>query len=549
MDSLRPLSSPSVQPLAKLGPVQEKKSQPENPRDQVAVGVGLVPPEPAVLPGGEAVPDFKAYLARVQGRIKKEAIPPEKVPVRLFGEDLALAAPRPLRDGEIRHEMAHLMEDMQVARRGMFGGGVDMAVAVMLAGLLVEKVPEADKHLASWRDAPERNTTKLDFHWGKVDQATFRSKAAELEAKLADPEATEVARYRLGGGINGTYIVVLSNGAVGVWKPVERESQKKLRSQLEEDHQGRREVGAYVVDKAMGHMARVPPAVFRKLGEQEGALLAFVPGAQTAILSPSSAQVLGDPSQPAYRKLAVFDHTIGNVDRHQKNWLVVSEGEGVSPSEAEASPVPIDHGLCFPLANTDQGDHNFNFSKQVQVGEEERQGLESLMAARSGVESELQALDIKPEAVSAMFERAQTMLEGGQTTNAWRGLGDGPEAELEELMKELNKMMGMDPRMGFGMMNPMMPPLGMAGLALGAAANQVFHKKMAIFDRPAGDRDALAQAAKALDGLNSQDRRKAKLQIVLDDQAPARARDRARHDEILRRYLRDEPEPPKNAGG
>lgn len=140
---------------------------------------------------------------------------------------------------DLKKELKGLDDDLRPMRAGGFPFA-DPLVMMMMAALAdpLDKIPEADRGLKSWKDAPERTTTELGFSWGKVDQSTFNEKVKELEARLSDPEATEVARYRLGGGINGTYIVVLSNGAVGVWKPVERESQKKLRDQLEEDHQG-----------------------------------------------------------------------------------------------------------------------------------------------------------------------------------------------------------------------------------------------------------------------------------------------------------------------
>ncbi len=444
---------------------------------------------------------------------------------------------------DFKKEIKGLDDDLRPMRAGGFPFADPLMMMLMeaLADPL-DKIPEADRELKSWKDAPERTTTELGFSWGKVDQSTFNEKVKELEARLSDPEATEVARYRLGGGINGTYIVVLSNGAVGVWKPVERESQKKLRDQLEEDHQGRREVGAYLVDSAMGHMARVPPAVFRKLGEQEGALLCFVPKAQNARLSPSGGQILGDATQPAYKKLAVFDHTIGNVDRHQNNWLVVSESGEISPSEAAASPVPIDHGLCFPLKNEPQGFHNFNFSNQVELGEEERNGLQSLMEARATLEPALLELDIKPEAVEGMYQRAQTMLDGGKTTNAWRGKGDGPEAELASMMKELERLMGgLDPfrgrdplgGAGWGMMGMPGMMIGMPLLlpALPGLGFPPVHQKKLILDAPAEDKGALDAALNALHDLGDDAFKRARVQIVMDDSAPG-----LRHEEPPERF-------------
>lgn len=106
-----------------------------------------------------------------------------------------------------------------------------------------------------------------------------------LEAALLDTQATVVSRRSLGGGINATEIVELSNGVKAVWKPSAGEYMTKLRDNLEEDHQARREAAAYLIDKALGHVAGAPPTVLRSLEGKQGALMLFVEGTPGALIA------------------------------------------------------------------------------------------------------------------------------------------------------------------------------------------------------------------------------------------------------------------------
>ena len=124
----------------------------------------------------------------------------------------------------------------------------------------------------------------------------------------------------LGGGVTSSYLAVLDNGMVGVWKP-----------QRDVDLTGSRfwaEIGVYRTARAMGVTA-VPVTVRRKINMEMGSLQAYIPEANT----PKSAN---RPTQrPAWMML--FDYIVGNVDRNSGNWL---EMPGLAS-------VLIDHALAF----------------------------------------------------------------------------------------------------------------------------------------------------------------------------------------------------------
>lgn len=232
-----------------------------------------------------------------------------------------------------------------------------------------------------------------------------------LETALADPEATMAQKRFFGGGVNGTYLVTLSNGARGIFKPTAAENQSKLRANLEEDHQGKREQAAYIVDKHLGHMGRVPPTVRRSFDGQEGAFIYFVPGTTIAASATEHwERIFSNTEEPNYHRLSVFDNVIGNLDRHTGNWMINERGEAV----------PIDHGLCFPHRNGDQGYINYDFGAPTALHEEDKDMLTRFMMRRAEISEELSPL-LEKVAIDAMFERVEGMLARGRTYQSWRG--------------------------------------------------------------------------------------------------------------------------------
>jgi len=234
-----------------------------------------------------------------------------------------------------------------------------------------------------------------------------------LEAALKDPKVKVLNKVAMGGGINGTFRVTLSNGMQAVWKPTAAEDMRQLRTQMQIDHQSRREVAAYLVDKAMGHLAGVPPAVYRDLGGESGALIADAGDIETAAAG-------GYERAPEYDILAIYDHVIGNLDRHGGNLLVTADGH----------LIPIDHGMAFPEANARQGWMNFIFTRSVKLKPSQRVALEALELQRPALKKQLMAVlvdgsdkdsrDHVERSLQAMFERVDQLLADGQTSGWWR---------------------------------------------------------------------------------------------------------------------------------
>jgi hypothetical protein len=333
----------------------------------------------------------------------------------------------------------NLMDGLDRAGRHEAGPKIDLAKGKPVADeVLKPQGPVLKMFEAALKDNPVENNVLRHAMQGALDkaQADLQAKTEKLkglskqlattapeqvpgicktlEAALLDPEATVLKKTHLGGGINSTYIVHLSNGARAVFKPTAGEDQSKLRKQCEEDHQGKREQAAYIVDKAMGHLGRVPPTVRRTIVDQdgkaeEGALLYFIPNAKTAKISTGRRDISGDPKNPGYHRMAVLDNVIGNLDRHGGNWMM-TEGKDA---------LPIDHGLSFPHQNKEQGYINFDFKQPVELHDQDRQGLENLVAQEQSIRAELSPL-LEPVAVDSMYERVGKMRTEGTTSGWWR---------------------------------------------------------------------------------------------------------------------------------
>ncbi len=246
----------------------------------------------------------------------------------------------------------------------------------------------------------------LGFSWSQTED--FPARARALEAQVAN--GVEVGKKRLGGGKNGSFLVELSTGPCTVWKPRAYELGDKQRAQLgPRSDQALRDVAAYKVDGFLGHLAHVPPAVASGLDGREGALSLFVPGCVDGRDLGEKPVVLGALSEQDYRNVALFDHVIGNLDRHGGNWLIDREGH----------VVPIDHGLAFPLKNEAQGFHNFDFERNFELNDGEKARLNSFLLRRGEIRDALGPL-LEPEAIEAMFERVEHLLTKGRTSSWWR---------------------------------------------------------------------------------------------------------------------------------
>jgi hypothetical protein len=247
----------------------------------------------------------------------------------------------------------------------------------------------------------------LPFSWNGAGGDAFSKQIEQVESRLRDPEASEVGKRRILGGTNANYLVTLSNGVSAIWTPKASErSSSSQRPNVPQGTQSQREEAAYLVDRKLGHLARVPPAVCSGLEGREGSLKLLVSQAQDAARKGGPQQEIGPADQ---RRIAIFDHVIGNLDRHSGNYLLDPDGR----------PIPIDHGLAFPVKNGSQGFTNFHFDASFQLDPKEKALLAGFLADRQAVEAELKSL-LEPEAIQAMFERVERMLELGWISHEWR---------------------------------------------------------------------------------------------------------------------------------
>lgn len=242
----------------------------------------------------------------------------------------------------------------------------------------------------------------LGYSWTGCSNLEFADHAEHLRASLQT--GREAGKARIRAGSNANYLVSLDNGIAAVFTPSKGEQAPgPARPNLEPGRLAQREEAAYLVDRRLGHLARVPPVVAGGLDGRAGALKLFVPR-----VPPDNPEQALDQMDPAdYRRLALFDHIIGNLDRHSRNWLV-----------DEGRPIPIDHGLAFPLKNGPQGAMNFAFNKVFRINAEERKLLTDFAAARGEVEQELSHL-LAPPALDAMFERVEAILSSGEVNHQW----------------------------------------------------------------------------------------------------------------------------------
>ncbi len=266
---------------------------------------------------------------------------------------------------------------------------------------------------------PEWATRPLGFSWDGLSKEVFAAKMLEFEALLSDPEATIAERVKLGENFtNPVYLVRLSNGVVGIWKQENQEYHRALRSKIPPRQEGRREAFGYEIDQAMGHLARVPPAVYREFNGQAGTIQLFVPNTTPDAKSERHLR----PEQDRYQDIAIYDHVTGNLDRHDFNLL-----------HDPTSSIPIDQGLILPEDNEDQGAHNFLFADQVQLRQRHRDSLEDVLESIPELEEKATLLKLDLEGVEAMEERVDFMLATGATSNFWRGGDDFPTTFAEGL--------------------------------------------------------------------------------------------------------------------
>lgn len=224
--------------------------------------------------------------------------------------------------------------------------------------------PEARKPAAEPK--PEPQPTGVKPVGDKDSPVTLSPEArAAAEKSLKREERIQSASEKraypvegLGGGISLSSVMKLDDGTKVVWKPQVGEPSTRGRDPVDEPirfgHQTAREVGAWEAAKVFG-MEDIGSATVRKNLEGiavkvpdrhgdledvngDGAMMEFHKGYRDAGWDGASRLKYEHAERDLFRA-AIFDHVIGNTDRHGGNWMM-------SPDRNNFKL--IDHGYAFP---------------------------------------------------------------------------------------------------------------------------------------------------------------------------------------------------------
>lgn len=200
--------------------------------------------------------------------------------------------------------------------------------------------------------------------------------------------------------VNAAEIVTLEDGSKGVFKAESGEASGGRPSVKGRYHA--REAMAYEVAELLGLEHLVPPTAVRDIEGDKGSIQQFVKGS-----SPASKVGMWDryDGDEDLGKAAAFDYLIGNLDRHDGNWMVKKDG----------TIMLIDHGLSFPEDNNWYGYRH----QDIQHKKVDRVQLMSQAAKRNLVVPEF-----VQDWVGRWGEIEERMREGGFTEGEIRSTGE-----------------------------------------------------------------------------------------------------------------------------
>jgi hypothetical protein len=222
---------------------------------------------------------------------------------------------------------------------------------------------------------------------------------AENEAALSSSDPTSMSV--LSGGMNQfNQKVTLNDGRVGVFKAASLEK-PHLRSNVENGQGVEREVAAWEVAKALGHDDIVSPTVERTINlngkGERGSFQQWSNGTVAANLPTDQAYGM---SKDDLARSALFDHVIGNTDRHSGNWMMQG-----------GKPMMIDHGLAFAEKNgkvtADLGSRASHLSNSLQSHFDRHK--EDVLGRRAGVEKAMRKAGLGDRQVNAMHQRMDVL--------------------------------------------------------------------------------------------------------------------------------------------
>jgi predicted ABC-type ATPase len=263
-------------------------------------------------------------------------------------------------------------------------------------------------------------------HLGRPGQIGGSPPRFEGHAPVQHPEdvrtPTEKAmltgEWDLTGRLGGSHTWVMRGYIAGVgdvlmkpevgWEPTGY-------SGIEDYSDGRHELAAHIINRSLGNLVDMPPAVMRDFGDISG--WQSTPGHQPRKMNrtlvsvyrhdgeiPKSLETFYTASSKDIAKLGLFDAVIGNTDRHLGNMLLTPTGHLIA----------LDHSAAFPDANygADEGKHFTIEGRDHQLTADEVVSLVAFREQRSQVERDLGTY-LTADEESAMWRRVDAMIDTG----------------------------------------------------------------------------------------------------------------------------------------
>lgn len=241
-------------------------------------------------------------------------------------------------------------------------------------------------------------------------------------AKLSSGHIVDIHRTDM-SGVNSSYIVTMDNGEKGILKPANGED-PNLRDGVPKYEQYKREAAAYEAAKVLGFQDLVPPTVLIH-DEKRGpsSLQKFVPNAKVALRAGYKRKYDGEND---LKRAAAFDYIIGNMDRHEGNWMVTDDDKLQL----------IDNGLSFPI-NYQDTFRNQDILEEAQlhreigpdrnlagVGYTIPHEFADLKDRWPQLASALDKVGIEPKALDLMKERLENLSAGAARGRKFQDLSD-----------------------------------------------------------------------------------------------------------------------------
>lgn len=225
-------------------------------------------------------------------------------------------------------------------------------------------------------------------------------KTATIKKELSEPVSS---KDKLGGGVNGSYLVLNETGRMGVFKPAHEEARRDDGSSpkvgLPLGTAYKREAAASTVAQILGFGDLVPVTTEREVENSVGSIQDYVGDSQVAHAVSESRK--WDGEEDAARS-AVFDYLTGNMDRHAGNWLVRDVG-------GENKLALIDNGYSFPT-KYDANDHNKpGFMVNAVHSNLDVPDLSSWKGKWEKVEEALKSHGIEDDAIKLTKQRFETL--------------------------------------------------------------------------------------------------------------------------------------------